>query len=249
MTEEFKKPERITIDAIPYLKQIMGKGLIKDLHDGEQICPECQGTGFTIYDAPYGLSDDPDRGRSGLFPYKHQSISFCQNCYNGVLQVCPHCREPLTKRKYRCECEGAKAERCCIKREKEAITLKKAIKLSADNEIAKSMGMLFSEEYGYNEGYFSDWESFFDYWDSHNSNEDKRPEYVWGTDKYLIRVDADDIVERATEDLWEDAADQISKSDIEELQTFLDKWCSNQLGTTTYTYTHEYAIKIPWEDC
>lgn len=40
--EEFKKPERLVIDAIPYLTEIMGTGLIKDLQEGEcSMCPYC----------------------------------------------------------------------------------------------------------------------------------------------------------------------------------------------------------------
>ena len=244
--EEFKKPKRLIINAIPYLTEIMGDGLIKDLQEDEVICPICHGTGLTVYDAPYGLSNDPDKTKH--FPYKHQSISGCQNCYNGVLKVCPHCGNVLTRRDYQCNCAGAKAERHNKKIAKEKEIFNKSIKLNYDDEKAKSMNMLYSEDYGYGEGYFTEWEEFFEYWnDNHDDSEDK-PTYVWGTTSSKIGVDAADIVERATEDLHEDASSNISDEDVNELQNYLDKWCEKQIGTTTYYMTNKYSVLIPWEN-
>lgn len=44
--------------------------LQKDLHDNEDICPTCGGLGLMIANNPYGLSNDPDKTFSNLFPSK-----------------------------------------------------------------------------------------------------------------------------------------------------------------------------------
>lgn len=72
----FVKPTRKVVNIEDAFGELIGKKLIKDLHDNEEICPVCHGTGLRIEDNPYGLSDDPDK-RAGQFPYKHQSIRFC----------------------------------------------------------------------------------------------------------------------------------------------------------------------------
>lgn len=84
----FVKPTRKVVNIEDAFGELIGKKLIKDLHDNEEICPVCHGTGLRIEDNPYGLSDDPDK-RAGQFPYKHQSIRFCPNCYNGVVRFAP----------------------------------------------------------------------------------------------------------------------------------------------------------------
>lgn len=246
MSNEFKKPEHKIIDAIPYLTKILGNGLIKDLHDNEVICPECQGTGLTVNDNPYGLSGDPNK-KLGMFPYKHQSIRSCQRCYNGILHVCLYCGKLLDRRNYQCDCEGAIKEKDKKEEDKNKSILDKAIKLNADDEIAKNMPMFYSDNYGYNERFFSDWDEFFDYWNGNYEDDELCPEYVWGTVEQKISIDADRVIENATDDLWEGARDNISREAENELQTFLDIWCEKQLGTTTYYMTNKYAIKIPWE--
>ena len=74
--------------------------------------------------------------------------------------------------------------------------------------------------------------------------ETERPEYVWGTSCTQISMDADTIIEQATDELWEGARDNC---DCKGLQELLDKWCSEQSGTSTYYVNYKYAIKIPWE--
>lgn len=68
----FVKPTRKVVNIEDAFGELIGKKLIKDLHDNEEICPVCHGTGLRIEDNPYGLSDDPDK-RAGQFPYNHQS--------------------------------------------------------------------------------------------------------------------------------------------------------------------------------
>lgn len=250
---DFVKPRHLIIDAIPYLKNIMGNGIVKDLQDDEEVCPVCHGTGLALSDDPYGLSDDPDRHNGEMFPYKHQSISFCQNCYNGVVKKCKYCGKLLNDRAYQCNCEGAKNARdkewderdCKVEQER----FDKAKFIEPDDPIAKKLIMMYSDSYNSNEGYFFDWDEFFDYWNSDcEYSDDERPKYVWSTSEERLSLDADYLVSNACEDLCEDAADQISSKDIEELQHYLDKWADRQIGTNTYYVDYRYAIRIPWED-
>lgn len=68
------------------------KILIKDLTEHERICPVCNGLGMRIEDNIYGIKgDSSEAGRKYYFPYKHQALSFCQSCFNGVQRLCPYC--------------------------------------------------------------------------------------------------------------------------------------------------------------
>ena len=58
---------------------------------------------------------------------------------------------------------------------------------------------------------------------------------VYGTYIMELSMDASDIIEDSCSDLHEDARDNISVQDEEELQVLLDKWCeNNKQGTTSY---------------
>lgn len=103
----FVKPTRKVVNIEDAFGELIGKKLIKDLHDNEEICPVCHGTGLRIEDNPYGLSDDPDK-RAGQFPYKHQSIRFCPNCYNGVVRFCPDCGKQIPRCRTLCDCDKVK---------------------------------------------------------------------------------------------------------------------------------------------
>lgn len=164
--KEFKKPNRKVIDAIPYLTEILGNGIIKDLQDDEEICPICYGTGLAISNNVYGLKNNPNK--SEHFPYKHQSISSCVNCYNGVVKKCQYCGKLLDRRTYQCNCEESQKvreqERINKANEVEQKRIDKATVLECNDPIAKKFVMLYSDFYSSNEGYFSDWDEFFEDW-------------------------------------------------------------------------------------
>lgn len=69
----FVKPTRKVVNIEDAFGELIGKKLIKDLHDNEEICPVCHGIGLRIEDNPYGLSDDPDK-KAGQFPYKQWKL-------------------------------------------------------------------------------------------------------------------------------------------------------------------------------
>ena len=58
----------------------------------------------------YGIKGDTsEAGRKYHFPYKHQSLSFCQSCFNGVQRLCHYCGQPYKDQAYlHCDCEGQK---------------------------------------------------------------------------------------------------------------------------------------------
>ena len=122
--------------------------------------------------------------------------------------------------------------------------LLEAIKLKDTDEIARNMEMYYSEDYPYNNGYFSEFEEFIEAWKDRHEPDEPKPKYVWGTTAVELTIDAGDILENACDELHEGAYDNLS--DVEGLQKYLDEWCAKQRGTTTYYQDCKYAIEIPW---
>jgi len=244
MGDNFKKPKSITIDALGYLSNFLKNGLKKDLQENQIICPFCKGTGLEITDQVYGLSDDPDK-RIGRFPYHNQYIASCSHCYGGIINLCEYCGKELPRNASICFCKEAEEARRSKVFKKEQEQMSKAVILRYDDEIAQKMGVLFSEEYGYDEGYFIEWEEFFEYWECEHEENDEKPKYVWGTTSDTLHLDTESILEYACEDLHENAMDNLTN--IEELEIFLDDWEKKQTGTETYWWSSKYLIEIPWE--
>jgi hypothetical protein len=239
----FKKPERVVVDALGYLSEVLKDGIKKDLQDHQKLCPTCKGTGLMITNQVYGLSNDPDKSKH--FPYSNQYIVSCNHCYSGVINLCEYCDNELPRFSANCNCDKYKSAQYTLQLKKEKERWEKAIKLEHDDEIAKGMMMYYSEDYSSNEGYFSEWEDFIDSWFDDNDPDAEKPIYVWGTYCVKLSLDADSIIENACDDLHEDAGSNIVAQ--EELQEFLNKWCEKQSGTETYYADYKYAIKIPWE--
>lgn len=233
---EFVKPKHIEINIT----------LHKDLCEGDEICPTCKGLGVVVRDNIYGLDNDPNK--TIMFPYKKQSLILCPTCYNGVIRRCNLCGEIIPLQRTKCNCEKQR-EIDEIEREKREAT-KLSLAPDATPEILKKSEYFYSDCYGYNEGYFNEWDDFFDYWHEleYDGEAPKvRPEYVWTTEPVDLKLWASDIVSSATEDLYEDAYDSISDKKIDELQKYLDEWCVTSGCGTTY-YQGDYKVKIPWEE-
>ena len=240
---EFKKPKKIFVKDKAYIKSLINASLEKDLCEGEELCSVCHGTGMTICNNVYGLEGDPDKRM--MFPYRHQSLSFCQNCYNGIVHRCKLCGELMPKGYLKHNCE-AQRELDRIKREKEEAEEFANAPL-ASPDIIKDMQMFYSDHYDCGDGYFGDWETFFDYWFDEHEPEEPRPEYVWATESVNMKIDADRVLETATEDLYEDAFADISDQEVNELQSYLDDFCKRCGVGTTY-YRGKYKVRIPWEE-
>ncbi len=72
------------------------------------------------------------------------------------------------------------------------------------------------------DGYFSSTEAVRD---SCAANDVPVPAYVWGTGEEGMGLNAGEIIERALEDTYDGAGDQISTEATNELQALLDAWC------------------------
>ena len=200
------------------------KILIKDLTEHERICPVCNGLGMRIEDNIYGIKgDNSEAGRKYYFPYKHQALSFCQSCFNGVQRLCTYCGQPYKNQGYmHCDCEGQKKadEEERIKKWNEKVA--KAV--SVDEKDVDTM--LYCEEF---DEYYDTVDDFFDdYACNHEEDGKKRPVRLWVTSIGKIFIDASDVIENACSDLHEDAYEQCN---INGLQTLLDGWCEAQTGT------------------
>ena len=93
------RTEKVNTYQVVY--KILPPYLVKNLTENERICPECNGLGLKVNDNLYGIKGDTSElGRKYMFPYKHQSLSFCQSCYNGVQRLCPYCGKPYKRQSY-----------------------------------------------------------------------------------------------------------------------------------------------------
>ena len=234
---------REEVDLYETMRRSFPKILIKDLAEHERICPVCNGLGMRIEDNIYGIKGDTSEvGRKYLFPYKHQALSFCQSCYNGVQQLCPYCGQPYKNQAYmHCDCEGQKKadEEERLKKWNEKVT--KAV--SIDEKDVNTM--LYCEEF---DEYYDTVDDFFEDYAANYEDEEvyNKPERLWVTSVEKISIDAYSIIENACEGLHEDAMENIDEKDIAELEEFLDNWCKKQTGTTTYYPCYKQYVVIDW---
>lgn len=224
------------------IQKTFPKILIKDLTEHERICPVCNGLGMKIEDNIFGLKGDTSEvGKKYHFPYKHQALSFCQNCFDGVQRLCPYCGQPYKNQGYlHCDCEGQREadEEERIKRWNE-----KAANAVIVNENDVDT-MLYCEEF---DSYYDTVDDFFDdYVCNHEEECNERPQRLWVTSVEKISVDADNLIENACEELHEDAIESICIDDKIRLQEFLDAWCEEQTGTTTYYPCYKQYVVVDW---
>lgn len=230
---------RKEVNLYEAIQKSFPKILVKDLTEHERICPVCNGLGMKIEDNIYGIKGDTsEASRKYLFPYKHQALSFCQSCFNGVQRLCPYCGQPYKNQAYlHCDCEGQKKadEAESIKKWNEKV----ANAVAVDEKDVDTM--LYCEEL---DEYYDTVDDFFDdYACNHEEDNDERPIRLWICSVEKIYIDADNVVDNACEDLHEDAYEQC---DIGSLQNLLDVWCKDQTGTTTYYPCYKQYVKIDW---
>lgn len=246
--------KHISLNVAEEIKHILPGILEKDLTGNEEICPVCHGLGVKMWNNPYGIKGDTSKeAKRSMFPYKHQSLLPCPNCYNGVVNLCEYCGKQLPKGKTKCDC----------KQQKEKDEEEQRIKYQETIDKAKEIDLRDASYYIYDEQsdkYFTDEGEFVDYYlqeykdgsgGCSNFNEFfeyEVPKVLWNCEEVKISIDADYIIDNACEELHEDARDNIS--DEKELQEFLDKWCAKQGGTTTYypCYREYVRVQKEWFD-
>lgn len=235
-----------SINVSEEIKNILPDTLEKDLQDNEEICPICHGLGVVLDDNVYGIKGDTSEvAKKSRFPYNHQAIKFCPNCYNGVIRLCEYCGKQLPRNTSKCDCEQYKAKEIEEKRIKYQEKISKA---EEDNIKDINLDMWFYDEQ--TNDYFSEIESFVDAYkdfDEYESDEEimkNLPEVLWLTNSVDISMDANSIIENACEELHEDASENISGEDRKELQNMLDKWCKKQTGTRTVYPNYKKYVRV-----
>ena len=240
----------ISINVAKEIKNILPDTLEKDLQNNEEICPVCNGLGVVVDNNIYGIKGDTfEAAKKSMFPYNHQAIKFCPNCYNGVIQLCEYCGKPLPKGRLKCDCEQQKAIDDEERRIKYQETIAKAKEITVEDLHEDTW--LYDEQ---TDDYFSDIDYFVDTYKDNEDFEteeqmlDNLPPVLWLCKSVNIAIDAYSIIESACEELHEDAIDSISDKDKDELQILLDAWCSKQTGTkTAYLCYKEYVrVRKEW---
>ena len=238
--------KHISINVSEEIKNILPNILEKDLQDNEKICPVCHGLGVVVDNNIYGIKGDTsEAAKKSMFPYNHQAIKFCPNCYNGVIRLCEYCGKPLPRCTSRCDCEQYKAK------EEEENRIKYREKVLEAEEV--DIKDIDSEMWFYDEqtdDYFSDIDYFVDSYkdsDEYESDEEMMnnlPEVLWLTNPVDITMVADSIIESACEELHEDTSENISDGDRKKLQNMLDEWCKKQTGTRTIYPNYKKYVRV-----
>ena len=237
----------ISINVLEEIKNILPETLEKDFQDHEEICPVCNGLGVVLDNNVYGIKGDTsEAAKKSMFPYNHQAIKFCPNCFNGVIRLCQYCGKQIRKGSIDyCDCEQYKAK------EEEEKRIKYQEQISKAEEV--NIKDIDSDMWFYDEqtdDYFSDIDYFVDAYkdsDEYESDEEMMnnlPKVLWLTDPVDITMNADNIIESACEELYEDASENISSKDRKELQDMLDKWCSKQTGTRTVYPNYQKYVRV-----
>lgn len=168
-----------------------------------------------------------------MFDKSAGSMSKCLNCYDGIVPLCPDCKQPMMALCKNSECQKKRMN------EVEQQRYERAKKVSLKDVQTEKFEMFYSEAYGHSEGYFSEIEDLVEYCEDRGV---KVPNYVWATTKYTIVMDAGSFIEHACEELHEDAIKHIERG--KELQDFLDAWCAKQLGVKSYTVDYNTAVLL-----
>jgi len=235
---------REEVNLYEAIQKSFPKILIKDLAEHERICPVCNGLGMRIEDNVYGIKgDDSEAGRKYHFPYKHQALSFCRSCFNGVQRLCPYCGQPYKNQSYmHCDCEGQKKadEEEKIKKWNEKVS--KAVPVEEKDVDTMLYCEEFDEYYDTVDDFFDD---YFGRYTDEKFNDDGRPEILWVCSVEKIHIEADNVVDNACQELHEDAYEQC---DIGGLQNLLDTWCKDQTGATTYYPCFKQYVLINWDE-
>jgi len=204
--------------------------LKKDLQEDEVICEHCHGTGLEIADNVYGIRGDTTH--VGVhFPYKHQSLSFCRYCNNGVLYKCPSCGKVRSKKDCECPCQQSEKKREEEWKQKLDERWEKAEKIPIWKawEDCDCLYVDDIDQYFFDEGELAD--LIEDY-------ELENPR-IYGTTKVGIEIDASSVIESACDGLHEDAMERCNS---QELQKILDEWSKKQDGATTYYPNYKIGV-------
>ena len=80
LINEFIKPKTEIISDPEYIQNLINVNLKKDLHDNEEVCPYCHGTGLIVVDNKYGLRV--------ILTYFHISIKLYHSVNIAIMVLC-----------------------------------------------------------------------------------------------------------------------------------------------------------------
>jgi len=221
--------KKVEINLQKELEKILPQVLKKDLQYNEIICTTCNGLGLTTHSNIYGIQGDRDPEVIGKsFPYGHQSLGFCPDCFNGVQRTCVYCGKVVQKGYInKCDCDGYKKEEDDKRIVKWNETLSNAKEVNEKDVDT----MLYCEELG---KFYANVDEFLESEDNWMYDDDITR--LWVAYAISLDIDASNVLENATQDLHEDCYDNLN---IGELQSLLDVYVKKYKSSTA-TYYPDY---------
>lgn len=115
-----------------------------------------------------------------------------------------------------------------------------ALQAPSDQSAIRSARRVLAEEYddpvcwpghvgSFGAGYFEDLSELLDYCEDHDL---PVPGWVWACVAVPLRIDAQEVIDRALEEHHEGASEWLLSNGVRELQSVLDSWCRRQLVQT-----------------
>lgn len=157
-----------------------------------------------------------------------RAVNTTNLCYKCSPQYCKHCDLEIKEKGWTI-CSDCRASE---ERKKEKEKFDKAQKVNFLNY----QDFVFDPN---SELYFESPEDYLEY----ELEEDVVSEYIWTCEPYsLSPIDAGWIAEQATEEMHEEAYDQISDKSLKELQTALDKFVSDNNHIQSYKPNYKKAL-------
>jgi RNA polymerase subunit RPABC4/transcription elongation factor Spt4 len=212
----------------------------RKLEENEVICPRCNGTSIHIEGVDLAVISD------GVYKLKdfgkHETIVGCNDCYYGIQKVCKHCQGLYGRRKYQCDCDGAKSERRYLQSQKDMEKWNTIPKISYKDALEK-----------YTQLYIENFDCFVQVdclseeleWRIEEDEEiDIEHLRVYGTSVTHAEFDAIHILESACDNLHEDAYERASSNvDMNKMQVYLDE-IAKLIESDTTTYHPNYNVGI-----
>ena len=209
--------------------QVRGFARTLELAENERVCPTCKGAGVDVR-----ASIEKATGY----------MSVCLKCYgHGKQKTCQYCGE-WTNLSVPHRCDGYRRAENAKEWAKTLDQFEKAQHFTVKEAIAAGI------EFCYFPG--DDGDALFDVdrideeADERELCDSERPTFAWATTKTLLYLHAEKILERACQELHDEAQDNISDAAVKELQEYLDAWVERHgAGVTTYYEDHARAVIVP----
>lgn len=233
---------QVTLDARVLVLRLCMQRIVHDLAPNEAICTRCLGLGLIKDYSPFGLGDR--KPHEDAFPYRHQWLRPCNECYMGKAVLCPHCRKVIPRHTTQCSCKEAQFELDVARQEKET-------------ERRKTLPRMSLAEYEHSLLWCDDADKFV----NTDSVEDVLEEYpdtvffACEPSAALTTPKGSDVMERLQEAATEEASPEDGEDVLEyenekqaelELDTFFEKWAAMYVTARTLYYPNmKLIVEVP----